>query len=65
MLPGHPRIMIGMGAAHAAKFASLMGKILADLAIDGRTTYPIDAFRANRPALTDPAFTPVFRLHGS
>jgi len=63
-LPGHPRITIGMGAAHAAKFASLIGKILVDLAIEGCTTYPIDAFRADRPALTDPAFAPVFRLHG-
>jgi sarcosine oxidase len=63
-LPGHPRILIGMGAAHAAKFASLIGIILADLAIEGRTTYPIDAFRADRPALTDPTFTPVFRMQG-
>lgn len=63
-LPGHPRITFGMGAAPAAKFASLIGGILADLAIDSRTAYPIDSFRADRLALTDPDFTPAFRLHG-
>lgn len=63
-LPGHPRITIGMGAAHVAKFASLVGEILADLALEGRTRHPIEAFRANRPALTDPDYPPAFRLHG-
>jgi sarcosine oxidase len=63
-LPGHPGITIGIGAGHAAKFASLIGKILTDLATSGRTSYPVDAFRADRPALTDPEFEPVFRLAG-
>lgn len=60
--PGHPRVLIGIGAGHAAKFASLIGKILADLAIEGATGYPIDAFRADRRALLDPEFAPSFRL---
>src|SRR4051794_39504434 len=63
-LPGHPRITIGMGAGHVAKFASLAGEILADLALEGRTRHPIDAFRADRPALTDPDYPPAFRMHG-
>jgi monomeric sarcosine oxidase len=63
-VPGHPRITVGIGAGHAAKFASLLGKILADLATSGRTAYPVAAFRADRPALTDPQFTPVFRMAG-
>lgn len=63
-VPGHPRITIGIGAGHAAKFASLLGKILAGLATSGRTPYPIAAFRADRPALTDPQFEPVFRMAG-
>jgi len=63
-LPGHPRIVIGMGAGHAAKFASLIGEVLAELAIDGRSKYPIEAFRADRPALSDPNFVPTFRLEG-
>ena len=64
LIPGHPRITVGIGAGHAAKFASLLGKILADLATRGATPYPIGAFRADRPALTDPGFQPVFRLAG-
>jgi monomeric sarcosine oxidase len=63
-VPGHPRITVGIGAGHAAKFASLLGQILADLATNGRTSHPIAAFRADRPALTDPHFKPVFRLAG-
>jgi monomeric sarcosine oxidase len=64
-VPGHPGITVSIGSGHAAKFASLLGKILADLATDGRTSYPIEAFRADRPALTDPGFEPEFRLAGS
>jgi sarcosine oxidase len=63
-VPGHPRITVGIGAGHAAKFASLLGRILADLATSGTTAYPIGAFRADRAALTDPQFEPVFRLAG-
>ncbi len=36
---GHPRIGLFVGAGHAAKFAGLIGHVLADLAIDGRTDY--------------------------
>jgi sarcosine oxidase len=64
VVPGHPRIVLGIGAGHAAKFASLIGRILAELAIDGTTRYPIAPFAISRPALTDPEFVPTFRLHG-
>ena len=63
-VPGHPRVVVGMGAGHAAKFASLLGQILADLSLHGQTHHPIEAFRADRPALTDPTFEPTFRLQG-
>ena len=63
-LPGHPRIIVGNGAGHAAKFSGLLGRILAELAVDGRSSHPIEAFRADRPALTDPGFAPVFALKG-
>jgi sarcosine oxidase len=63
-LPGHPRVSVCIGAGHAAKFAGLLGRILAELAIDGRTGYPVEAFRADRPALADPAFRPGYRLGG-
>jgi len=61
-VPGHPNVTVGIGAGHAAKFGSLLGQILADLALKGETNYPISAFRADRPALTDPSFEPVFHL---
>src|SRR5262249_58915666 len=53
-VPGHPGITIGIGAGHAAKFASLLGKILADLATTGGTSPPLQAFRAERPPCTAP-----------
>ncbi len=64
-LPGHPNITVGLGAGHAAKFGSLLGQILADLTLTGSTKHPIDAFRADRPSLSDPDFEPVFRMTGS
>ncbi len=61
-LPGHPRISVFVGAGHAAKFASLAGRIMADLATAGGTDYPIGAFRYSRPAITDPNFQPLIKL---
>ncbi|MFI5960256.1 N-methyl-L-tryptophan oxidase [Cryptosporangium sp. NPDC051539] len=54
LLPGHPRVAMFVGAGHAAKFASFAGRLLADLTAEGGTEYPIEAFSATRPALTDP-----------
>ena len=59
--PGHPRISVAVDGGHAFKFATLIGRILSQLALDGETAYPIASFRADRPALTDPTFQPVFR----
>lgn len=61
-LPGHPNIALFVGAGHAAKFAGLVGHILADLAIEGRTDYPIAAFSLDRPAITDPGYPSDFRF---
>jgi sarcosine oxidase len=61
-LPGTPQVIVAQGAAHAYKFAALIGKIAADLAVRGETRYPIDAFKADRPALTDPSFPSQFHL---
>jgi len=64
LVPGHPRVAVCIGAGHAAKFAGLLGRILADLTVDGGTAHPIAPFTADRPALTDPAFAPTYRLGG-
>lgn len=60
-VPGQPRITVAVDAGHAFKFATLFGRILSQLALSGRTVYPIAPFRADRPALTDPTFQPIFR----
>jgi monomeric sarcosine oxidase len=65
VVPGHPRLSLAIGAGHAAKFAGLLGRILSELALDGATGFPIDAFRADRPALTDPSYPTAYRLGGS
>lgn len=50
-LPGHPNIAIAVGAGHAYKFASVIGKTLAELAIHGLTTADISPFKFDRPIL--------------
>ncbi|CAH1265569.1 PIPOX [Branchiostoma lanceolatum] len=62
---GWPEIIVCCGAGHAYKFAGLLGKILSQLAIDGRTQHPIDDFTFNRPAVTDPNFKLDFYLGGN
>lgn len=59
--PSFPQIAVVVDGGHAFKFATLIGRILSQLALDGKTEYPIGPFRADRPALTDPTFRPVFR----
>lgn len=51
-LPGQGNCFLAIGAGHAFKFASLIGKILSELAIDGKTESELDPFKINRPALT-------------
>ena len=55
-VPGHESVVVGLGAAHAFKFAPTFGRILADLAVDGATSSDVGAFGLDRPALTDPAY---------
>jgi sarcosine oxidase len=55
-LPEQPQIAIAIGAGHAFKFASLIGRILSQLALEGASVFPIEAMRFDRPAITDPNF---------
>ncbi len=55
-VPGHPSVVVGLGAAHAFKFAPTFGRVLADLVTTGATTSDITDFGFDRPGLTDPAF---------
>ncbi|MGQ0843410.1 MAG: N-methyl-L-tryptophan oxidase [Sporichthyaceae bacterium] len=47
--PRHRQVLVAAGfSGHGFKFASVVGEILADLAIDGSTTHPIELFDPNR-----------------
>lgn len=59
-LPEHPQITVANGAGHGFTFAALIGRVLADLALDHEPAHPIDAFSITRPALTDPSFPRSF-----
>ncbi|MGZ5399192.1 MAG: N-methyl-L-tryptophan oxidase [Nocardioides sp.] len=52
-VPGHPSVVVGLGAAHGFKFAPTFGRLLADLAVTGETATDLSAYRMDRPALTD------------
>lgn len=51
-VPGHPGVLVALGAGHGFKFASLLGKILSELALDDRTEHDIASFAIDRPAMT-------------
>ena len=52
-VPGHPDVLVALGSAHGYKFASVIGRIMAELAFDGATPSAgdIEAFGFDRPAL--------------
>lgn len=51
-VPGHETCFVAVGAGHAFKFASVIGRTLSELALDGGTRRDISPFRIDRPALT-------------
>lgn len=53
-VPGHPDLLLGLGAAHAFKFTPTFGRVLADLATTGASDEDLSLFRADRPTLTVP-----------
>ncbi|HEY4228197.1 MAG TPA: N-methyl-L-tryptophan oxidase [Candidatus Limnocylindrales bacterium] len=53
-VPGHPGVVVALGAAHAYKFAALFGTLLADLALDPQRRPPgpeLDLFALDRLVL--------------
>jgi sarcosine oxidase len=62
-LPDAPGVVVGLGAAHGFKYASVLGRILVELALDGRSPSDgeIGAFRIDRPLLLEaaPPLTPL------
>jgi sarcosine oxidase len=51
-VPGHPDVLVALGAAHAFKFAALFGEIMRDLALGTPPPYDLEPFRIDRDALT-------------
>jgi sarcosine oxidase len=58
-LPDVPGVVVALGAAHAFKFASVLGRVLSELVVDGATPSAgeIERFTIDRPILleTNPA----------
>ena len=52
-LPEHPGVFVALGAAHAFKFSSVIGRILSELIVDGSTpsAAELGGFRIDRPVL--------------
>jgi sarcosine oxidase len=50
-VPDHPNALIAIGGGHGYKFASIIGRILSQLAIDGRTAHDLGPFRMDRAIL--------------
>lgn len=51
-IPGHDRVAVGQGAAHGFKFASVFGKTLVELVVDGKTESDVTGWAIGRDALT-------------
>ncbi|MFC4542683.1 N-methyl-L-tryptophan oxidase [Halosolutus amylolyticus] len=48
-LPDHPQVAVAAGfSGHGFKFASVIGEIMADLALEGETDHPIGMFSLDR-----------------
>ena len=60
-VPGLPRTYLCLGSAHAYKFASVLGRILAELVLDGTTPSAgeLSGFAIDRRALREPSGAPT------
>ena len=52
-IPGHDNAVIAIGAGHAFKFASVIGRILSELALDRSTPSDLEPFTLGRPILRE------------
>ena len=51
-VPAHPQVSFAAGlSGHGFKFTSVLGEVLADLALDGGTALPIGFLSCERPGL--------------
>jgi sarcosine oxidase len=56
-LPDHPGVHVLLGSAHAYKFASVLGRIMVERALDGVSPSDpeLTGFRIDRPIMHDPS----------
>lgn len=59
---GFPDVVVCCGAGHAFKFASVLGRILSEISVDGKTQYDISGYNWDREPLTNPNYVPTFHL---
>lgn len=52
-LPQHPDIIVGLAAGHGFKFTPTLGRVLAELALDGESTDDLSEFRAADAMVSD------------
>jgi sarcosine oxidase len=50
-VPAFPNVSVAVGGGHGFKFASVIGRILSDLALEGRTRSDLSALKIDRPVL--------------
>ena len=50
-VPGHNQILVLIGAGHAFKFASALGRIASELVVTGETSSALEPFSLSRPIL--------------
>jgi sarcosine oxidase len=60
-VPGHERVIVGLGAAHGFKFAPWFGEVLADLVTGAAPASPTDDYAVGRERLRAPATTAAER----
>jgi sarcosine oxidase len=51
-VPGHDNVVVAIGAGHAFKFASQIGRLLAELALTGTSSIDLSTFALDRSILT-------------
>jgi sarcosine oxidase len=63
-VPDAPRVLVALGAAHGYKFASVLGRALAEMAVDGTTPSEreIERFAIDRPILLEESPTTSFMV---
>ena len=49
---GHDNVVVAIGAGHAFKFASQIGRLLSELALHGTSSIDLSSFALDRPILT-------------